>query len=484
MRRHRPTVWVDPFAAGAANTVTMTLSEENQHPLQPLRNRLLAAAESATAGYANRLLASLGAIVPSTAVDVVAAQAAWARSGAMALTGNGDGAPRACPAPLAACLQGACDALQTLAPITSTFDAAPLLGERAAIAGHRRQGASSAGGSCRLLATADGFVALNLARTDDWTLLPALLDGVEAGDWQAVAATLRSRSSAQVCDRARLLGLAAAPMEGEPCARGWYEITATGPRRAARTPPIVIDLSSLWAGPLCSHLLQRAGARVIKVESLSRPDGARVGPAAFFDLINADKQSIALDLDTPGGIAQLRGLLQAADIVIESSRPRALQHMGIHAEELVARREGLTWVSITGYGRSPEHAMRIAYGDDAGVAAGLSALLYRQYGQPVFCGDAIADPLTGAHAALAALAGWSSGGGYLFDIALQPVLNHCVQMETVPCGAVSQHGAQWMLHLDQRDFPVMPPRARSVAARARALGADTVAVCREFALPC
>ena len=39
--------------------------------------------------------------------------------------------------------------------------------------------------------------------------------------------------------------------------------------------PLVVDLSALWAGPLCAHLLGLAGARVVKVESLGRPDGAR-----------------------------------------------------------------------------------------------------------------------------------------------------------------------------------------------------------------
>lgn len=463
----------------------MTQSAECTRPLQPLSKRSLAAADSPMAGYANRLLASLGAVAPDTTLDPVLAQAAWARSGAMMLTGDPDGPPLACTAPLAACLQGACEALQILAPKPFTIDAVPLLGERAAIADHRRQGAISPGGACRLLATADGYLALNLARDDDWSLLPALLNGREALTWQALASALRHYTTDELCEKARLLGIATASIDGEPCERSWYEIVATGPQRTSRNAfPLVIDLSSLWAGPLCTHLLQLAGARVIKVESLSRPDGARHGPADFFDLLNAGKQSIALDLTTPAGIAQLRGLLQAADIVIESSRPRALQQMGIFAEQEIAKREGLTWVSITGYGRTPERAMRIAYGDDAGVAAGLSAQLLQQYGKPAICGDAIADPLAGTHAALAALAGWCSGGGYLMDVALQPVVYHCMRTATVPCGKVRQDGERWKLLLDRHEFPVLSPRARIVTTRAPALGADTDDICQEFALPC
>lgn len=472
--------------------------------LSPLHGYPLSAARSTAAGYAHRLLASLGASTPDIAIDPIAAQALWARSGAMALTGRADGPPLACPAPLAACLQGAVDALQTLAPRPFTLDAAPLLGERAAIAGHHRQGPVSPGGSCRLLQARDGFVALNLARDDDWSLLPALLDGAAANDWPGVAAALRRHSVATLGDKAQLLGLALSAAAGEPCARHWYEIVAVGPQRQPRRPaPLVIDLSSLWAGPLCGHLLQQAGARVIKVESTSRPDGARRGPTAFFDLLNAGKHSVALDLHTSTGIAQLRALLQAADIVIESSRPRALQQLGIDAEALVRTQPGLTWLSITGYGRA--QALRIAYGDDAGVAAGLSALLQRHYGEPLICGDAIADPLTGAYAALAALAGWHGGGGYLLDVALHAVINHCIEAGTVPCGtvasrshpvnplrsvrgvepsAVEPNETDWLLRLQQQTFAVLPPRARVVTAPAPALGADNANLLREFGLPC
>jgi len=365
----------------------------------------------------------------------------------------------------------------------------PLLGERAAIAGYHRRGAISAGGSCRLLAAKDGHIALNLARDDDWSLLPALLpelaDGISIDNWSAISAALRQHTVAALCDKGQLLGLALSPINGEPCTRNWFEIIATGQPQKIRNPaPLVIDLSSLWAGPLCGHFLQLAGARLIKVESTSRPDGARRGPAQFFDLLNAGKQSVALNFHTAGGIAQLRALLNAADIVIESSRPRALQQFGIDAETLVAERDGLTWISITGYGRDPAQAMRIAYGDDAGVAAGLSALLYRQRGEVVFCGDAIADPLTGAHAALAAMAAWSRGGGYLLDVALQPVVNYCLGAGTIPCGEVVRQDDDWNLHLGQQEFPVLPPRARAITAPARMLGADTDAVCQEFALPC
>ena len=131
--------------------------------------------------------------------------------------------------------------------------------------------------------------------------------------------------------------------------------------------PLVIDLSSLWAGPLCAQLLAGCGARVIKVESTARPDGARRGPARFYDLLNVGKESVALDFRDPADRKRLHALLAQADIVIESARPRALEQLGIHAAQLLVARPGMVWLGITGYGRRAPMRDWIAYGDDAGV---------------------------------------------------------------------------------------------------------------------
>src|SRR3546814_2759005 len=84
------------------------------------------------------------------------------------------------------------------------------------------------------------------------------------------------------------------------------------------------------------------------------------------------------------------------------SRPRALRQMGIDAETLLHEQPQLTWLALNGYGRGEPQEQWIAYGDDAGVAGGLTELQRRASGEAVFIGDAIADPLTGLHAAVAA----------------------------------------------------------------------------------
>src|SRR5207253_5303213 len=113
------------------------------------------------------------------------------------------------------------------------------------------------------------------------------------------------------------------------------EAAGAGPARGTQGL-FVADLSSLWAGPLCAHLLQLAGARVVKVESLHRPDGARSGPAAFFDLLHGGQEAVAIDFRHADGRASLRRLVEAADVVVEGSRPRALEQLGVVAEGVLA----------------------------------------------------------------------------------------------------------------------------------------------------
>ncbi len=435
----------------------------------------------AAARYAQRLLASLGLpAAQSLCVPEQHPAVAWAASGLMALTGLADGAPQMCPAPLASCADGALAALASLAPAGALdgLRGAALLAERAALLGLRRAGDVSSGGACRLYAAADGRIALNLAREEDQALLPAWLELEQVPSAAELPRLIAGRAMQELVERGQLLGLAVAP--DQPPDRGaghWFSTEAVAqPRRSVPLrAPRVVDLSSLWAGPLCSHLLQRLGAEVIKVESAARPDGARGGHRGFFDLLNAGKRCVALDPRDAGGRAQLRALIGSADIVIEGSRPRALRQLGIDAMQLLRDTPGLSWISITGHGRGEPQENWVAYGDDAAVAAGLSSLMHQATGLRLFAGDAIADPLTGLHAAVAAWASYREGGGRLLALSLSGVVAHALAFEPPQTdAALRQRQRRWTALARQQG--VQPPQARPVIAPAGALGADTAAV--------
>ncbi|WP_396902819.1 CoA transferase [Mycolicibacterium sp.] len=294
-------------------------------------------------------------------------------------------------------------------------DAAELLTGRAALLDIAPRGQVSAGGATRLLPTRDRWCALTLSRPDDIDAIPALLqcDSVYADPWQQIRGWAAETGAAEVADRARLLGLPVAVL-GETAPAGPV-VKPLGPGRAAPlSGALVADLSSMWAGPLCGQLLARAGATVVKVESWDRPDGTRAGPPEFFDWMNGGKLSYAVDFEEPRDLA---ALIRVADVVIEASRPVALARRGLGPEPADSR-PGQIWLRITGHGASGEQAGWVAFGDDAAVSGGL---VEYEGGTPIFVGDAIADPLTGLHAAAAVAASRERGGGELIEFSMAAV---------------------------------------------------------------
>ena len=355
--------------------------------------------------------------------------ARWAASGALWLTGPADGPP---VAPVA-------DVVHTIDDLTGVLDALPGgraatvdLGELVAallvaIGRAQRGGRVSVGGATRLLLAGDGtWCAISLARPDDEVSVEAIVGHRVDGDpWDALAVAASTGAAGTFVDRAQLLGVPAAVLAAvQPAdAPHLFATTIIGePAVRGDEPPLVIDLTAMWAGPLCARLLGLRGADIVKVEDRRRPDGARSGPPAFYDWLHAGHRSVALDLSQCGDRTSLAALLRRADVVLEGSRARALDQLGIWPADVGADRPGLTWVSITGYGRSGPWADRVAFGDDAAVAGGLVAL--DDHEAPLFCADALADPLAGLAAAVAATASLAVGGGRLVEVPLQAVANH------------------------------------------------------------
>lgn len=377
--------------------------------------------------------------------------AGWAASGAMALTGRRDGPALPAPGDVAAGMHAAAVVVELLSALGGTrvaLDGAALLGERAALNGTTRTGDGTVGGAGRLLRAADGWVAVSLPRASDLGLLPAWLGLDPVGDgappWDAVAAAVAERRARDLTAAAQELGLAvgAVPTPGAPLADEQLAARSQGsppvpfviagtapplpPARAldasalaplARHPRrivgrTVVDLSALWAGPLATSVLAAAGAEVTKVESTTRPDGARVGDPELFALLDAGRSHLLLDLGDPAQLEQLRLRCREADLVVEASRPRALDQLGIERRA--------PWLSITAYGRTGPWSQWVGFGDDTAAAGGLVAW---DADGPVFVADAAADPATGLHAAAAALA-VLVGAPADVDLALREVAAH------------------------------------------------------------
>ncbi|HEY4378387.1 MAG TPA: CoA transferase [Acidimicrobiales bacterium] len=410
----------------------------------------------------------------------------WASCGAMALTGDADGPPLAPPVRIEVLDEALVD---------FGLDAA-VVAERAALLGLRRGGRRSCGGATRLLRAAHGWVALSLARPDDVAALPALFETatVEAPSadaaWPLVERATARWPATDLVERTTLLGLpcamvgeGAGPFERRPTVTPSSSAgslasqqptdhppvtpspsgSSLSPRWRAAGAPLVVDLSGLWAGPLAASLLARAGADVIKVEDRRRPDGARSGVAAFYDLLNAGKRSVALDFQEPADRAVLRRLVERADIVISSARARAIDQLGLDPEVFLAAGSDRVWVAVTAHGWSSD---RVGFGDDAAASAGLVAWSPAD-GQPRFAADALADPACGALAARAALDAWHEGGRWFVDASLSGAAGRLVG--TGPTVAAVPGSDGW----EVAGSPVAQPAVRSAGGPAAALGADT-----------
>lgn len=410
--------------------------------------------------------------------DADIALSRWAACGAMALTGDPDGPPASDPARVALAADGFAATIAHLSGRVGRavyVDGAALLGERAALAGLTRHGSRSCGGATRLLRASDGWLALTLARADDVQLIDAWLgepigvpDDVPVHDWAPIEAAVTRRTRADLVPAATLLGLPCASLgEVSPkCELVGFAATAAGIDRFRVIEGLtVVDLSSLWAGPLCAQLLGQAGARVVKVESSTRPDGARFGPPAFFDLLHAGHRSVSLDFASDDGRRWLRRLIASADIVIEASRPRALVALGASFGALHDAGWRGVWLSITGYGRNDEASHRVAFGDDAAVAGGLVS---EAGDAPMFCADAVADPLTGMLAAASVFDCLDRGSSGLIDVSLARTASHVAAgVRRVPLS-------------ESTAVTVAPPSARRALDRAASLGAHTDEVLREL----
>lgn len=277
-------------------------------------------------------------------------------------------------------------------------------------------GMTSPNDHCRMLAAKDGWIALNLARPSDGELISAWIGAETSGDlWQAAARHAAVTPASELVAVGTLLGLPISRVGEVTDGSLSATMIAMGRRSVSKLPLTVLDLSSLWAGPLCGAILAQAGAQVTRVEDPARADPTRITTPRHFARLNRDKRELAFCLSNAEGHARLFALASTAQVLITSARPRAFASLGLDPERLFAANPTLTWVAITGYGWHEPHAARTAFGDDAAVAGGL--VLYAQ-GVPNFVGDAVADPLTGMAAALAALEAVEAGGGVMVDAAM------------------------------------------------------------------
>lgn len=173
----------------------------------------------------------------------------------------------------------------------------------------------------------------------------------------------------------------------------------------------VLDLSRVFAGPLCGQVLADFGADVIKVEHPGRGDdtrdwGMRIGKTetTYYNSMNRNKRSITVDLQTPEGVKIIRDLLPQCDVVVQNFKTGGAEKLGLGYEQLKTIKPDLIYCSVAGYDSSGPEAKRPGYDLVIQGEAGLMAINGEASQPPLKFGVAAVDMMTGMYAAQAVLA--------------------------------------------------------------------------------
>lgn len=195
----------------------------------------------------------------------------------------------------------------------------------------------------------------------------------------------------------------------------------------------VLDVSTLFAGPLAATFLGDAGADVIKVEHPRRPDAARGhGPAKdgvnlWWKTLGRNKRTITADLSQPEGADLLESLARGADVLIENFRPGTLERWGIGPERLLAANPGLVIARVTAFGQIGPSSRRPGFGSLAEAMSGFAALTGQPDGPPTLPPFGLADGIAALATSTAILTALRArdrdGAGQVIDVAIiEPIL--------------------------------------------------------------
>ncbi|MFE4758601.1 CaiB/BaiF CoA transferase family protein [Streptomyces sp. NPDC056704] len=210
---------------------------------------------------------------------------------------------------------------------------------------------------------------------------------------------------------------------------GSEAVTDRGPLTGLR----VLDLATLFAGPLAATMLGDFGAEVVKVEHPAKPDPSRGhGPSKdgiglWWKLLGRNKRTITLDLSRPGGRTTLLRLAATADVIIENFRPGTLEKWDLGWAELSAANPRLVLARVTAFGQFGPYAHRPGFGTLAEAMSGFAAITGEPDSPPTLPPFGLADSIAGlatAYAVMAALrARDASDLGQVVDMAIiEPIL--------------------------------------------------------------
>lgn len=189
----------------------------------------------------------------------------------------------------------------------------------------------------------------------------------------------------------------------------------------------VLDFGQVYNGPYCGFLLAQAGARVIKIESLIgetlRARGETAASSYAFSALNANKESITLNIKSEEAQALVKQLAREVDVVFENFAPGTMAKYGIGAEDLRRENPRLIYASSTGYGTVGPHRDFLGMDITLQAMTGVMSVTGEEGGPPLKTVAAFADFIAGTHlyaGIVSALLGRErTGEGATVDVSMQ-----------------------------------------------------------------
>ena len=272
------------------------------------------------------------------------------------------------------------------------------------------------------LAAAGGHLVLDPASVEELLVLPRLVEpnwpepspprlvtgGAVQADltdddrdvFEALLRTLPGVGPDQVASTAQEWRLPVTPYRRLPESALWPADLPGSPRFASRrrgrssqdgvVGARVLDLTTLWAGPLCTDLLALHGAEVTKVDPDCRPDGFREHPALYVRL-NGTKAVLDLDLRRAADRERFEDLVRHSDLLVSSFSRRVLPNLGYGPGELRTLNPQLATLRLTAFPAGTPEQDWLAYGSGVHAASGLGMVRGRPSPPPI----AYPDPLAG-----------------------------------------------------------------------------------------
>ncbi len=235
---------------------------------------------------------------------------------------------------------------------------------------------------------------------------------------------------------------------------------------------VMLDLTHMLSGPYGTMLLSDLGVRTIKIEPPGAGEGtrqllaasrdyARDGMGAYFLTLNRGKESVALDLKSPAGLAVFHDLVRQADIVFDNFSVGVTQRLGIDHATLSAINPRIITCSVTGFGETGPDTGRPAFDQVVQAMGGGMSITGNADDSPIRAGIPIGDLGGGIFGALGVLAAVvareRTGRGQHVDVGMLDaqisLLNYMATMHLMSGHVPARIGNGHFVHVPYNTYP-------------------------------